>query len=731
MQKYLLKIIVIIGLLFGSVFLLIKPLDNIVFNNSNWLDKNHPVEIQQNYVDKVFKQNESLLITIKLEKNYFTNSVIQTLNQVYQKLNAIQGIKKIRSPLHLKTSIKHNDTIEIRTYESALKNKILLDLKAYRQDFYENDYLRRFLNKKEDAFLLMLDIPVSNEDNFQLRNFLIKEIRQVLDKSAFSNYFFAGDFHLNYILDKKNRDNLYTLIPIAIFVLILLIYIFFRNFFVVFISVSIAIVCILLSLNLFVLLDKPISILALSLFLLLFSIAISDSLHIFGKWQHTDSIKTLFSQSWKPCLVTSLTSAFGFSLFYVSALIPLKNLAMVGVISILLSYVLVVGMTIIAILLLPQYAKSSQQKQFIKLQTIMLLMKNYPKQIKRTVLSLFIIVIIAMPFAFFESNMLDVFFAKNSKTYQNYHYIDKELGGTGSLNLVLEAPQKEAFKEINKFQTLLSFKEKSSKLSNVLLSYSYDNPIKMVHQDLSNAQNSVPQTSEELAQEILFLEFSRNDSDDGVLASYVNFDFNKVRIEFNTSNLNTHKIKSLLKEIKGQLSKTEFKKIKTFFAGSSYYFYKLSSFVIETQILSTMISLLALFIFLWVFYNAKFALIGLVINAFPLMLVTALMIILRQPFDLSTVLISSICLAIAVDNSIHLIDTINKQSSLKWSSIFKQKLPILTLVLVLFLLSFLTFAFSDLVLLRNFGLYSAIMLLLSWLSNFILLPILYKIPKKT
>lgn len=730
MKKSLLNTIAIISILFAGIFLLTKPLTDIAFDNSHWLDKNHPVELQQDYVDKVFKQNETLLIAIKLEQNYFTDKTIETLKQVYDKLNLIKTIKKIRSPLHLKTSLKNDNTIEIRTYESALKNKILKDLKAYRQDFKDNAYLKRFLNKTENAFLLILDIPVKNDNNFQLRESLIQKITQVLDNSQFSHYFFAGDFHLNYILDKKNRDNLYTLIPIAIFILILLIYLFFRNIFVVFVSVSIAIVCVLLSLNFFVLLDKPVSILALSLLLLLFSIAISDSLHIFGKWQHTNSIKTLFEQSWKPCLVTSLTSAFGFALFYVSALIPLQNLAVVGVISILLSYILVVGITILAIFLLPKHSKSKQQQQFEKLQMLMLKIINYTKQIKIILLLLLIVVISALPFAFFESNMLDVFFAKNSQTYQNYRYVDSELGGTGNLNLVLEAREPDAFKEIKKFQSLLSLKENLSNLNNVLLSYSYDNPIKMVHQDLSNHQNSIPKTSEELAQEILFLEFSRNDTDDGVLATYVNFDFNKVRIELNTSNLNTSKIESLLKEAKGHLSKTEFNKIKTFFAGSSYYFYKLSSFVIETQVLSTMISLIALFIFLWLFYNAKFALIGLMINAFPLALVTALMIILKQPFDLSTVLISSICLAIAVDNSIHLIDTINKQSSLKWRSIFKQKLPILTLVLILFLLSFLTFAFSDLVLLRNFGLYSAIMLLLSWLSSFILLPLLYKISDK-
>ncbi len=688
------------------------------FDNTRWLPNEHPVEKTKLEIQKIFQQNESLLVSLEFKETFFSPQNIQTLRELSAELLKIPAIQKVQNPLRLKNSFKRESLVEFISFDEALEKKVLKNEKDFKEEFEKNPFARRFLSPDHKSVLISLDIPVDlkMKDRLSFRQKSIDQVRAVLNASSVS-YRLAGELYLNSILDHENRSNLVQLLPLAFFILLFFLILYYRSFFILYVSLSCSCICVFACLNLFILLGKSMSISAVVVPLLLFSIAISDSLHIFEKWKFTDSKKELFQKIWKPCLLTSLSSAFGFGVFATSELLPLKDLGIMGAISISLSYFFVVGYTYSAICFFPEAAKKvSKTPKLLAMQEPFLKILSKHK-IKRAIsYALFLLSFLTFPFAFSESNLLDIFFSDQDRIYQDFSFIDSNLGGTGRLNLLFRNQEKDYFKGIGRFEKISKLQTQLQKDPQILSSFTYVDPLQILHTSLRSDQSLLPETQEALEQEILFLEFSRSDASEDVLTPYTNFDYNLLRLEINTPNLNSRSIKNLMDRIDVYL------KMPHEFAGSSFYFFSLNEYVLQTQTISILAGLTMLFFVLYLSYGLKNALAGFVATALPLSLVIACVILLGRPFDLSTVLIASICMGLSIDNSIHLIHTYEHQKVKDWREVFRQSFPVLSLVFGLFFLSFLSFLLSNLVMLRNFGFYCALMMFFSWIANFTILP---------
>lgn len=178
-------------------------------------------------------------------------------------------------------------------------------------------------------------------------------------------------------------------------------------------------------------------------------------------------------------------------------------------------------------------------------------------------------------------------------------------------------------------------------------------PLHMLHKNLSEDNSTLPDSDDLLAQEILFLEFSRSEDSPGVLANWLSFTYDSARIELQTDNLPSEKLDELLKHIKQKIDTLDLQDIKVEFAGTNVFFLSLNKEVLHTQF----VSLLVTIIFCWLLFLSRFgnraSWLVIYTTTLTVLITGGIIVFLEIPFDIATVMIASVSIGLCIDDSVH------------------------------------------------------------------------------
>lgn len=653
---------------------------------------------------------------------------------------SIPGIKKANSPVHAKIILKDaQGNLHNISFRKAL-DQGLLDWQQYPVVLRESPYWLRLISASENTIAINLSIDTDPEkNNTDLRAKIISAVSMGLDSSLyFTNYGFAGEAELTHQLDQLSMQDLVRLLPIAFAALFILLLISYRKFSYVFITTSVTACTLLVALNVNQWLGYSFNVISASLPILIMIVAIADSIHILRRWQiniaNKDNqtseefwraFRLSWQQTWLPCLFTSVTSAVGFGIFYLSKLIPLSQFGATTFISILLAYPVIMLLTFTLIYVFqPGTHKTYNLIKDVAIYDFTAAVINRKKSIIFSFLSLLVVFSFALPLAKSETNFLDVFFHKDSKTRKSFDMVDSQLSGSGSVDIILQSQEKDFFKNIDVFNNIKEQVSNVGTIDEVRSVSSLLEPVKMVHGSLSEESHPFPSTNEGLAQELLFLEFSRNDTEEDVLSEFIDFDYKNSRIKLYTPNMKSDKVEKLHKQLSGLMEDSFLPYILT---GASIYFYELSAYVVEAQFFSMSITGL----FVWLIFIMKFGFrlgtVGLISSITPVFLVLYLQILFGIPFDFSTVLVASICLGLCIDDTIHYIHRFNSYHTDKSLTERLQRTSVDTwqpifFTTVVLLAGFLVLLNSNLVVINRFSMLTSLAIILTLVASFLLLP---------
>ena len=755
--------------LFLNIFLIWQA-SKVYFDNTIWLEDENPHKKNKDYLYNEFEKGEVLVIGINLEDNFFQNKYIQKLSKITEQLENLENVLEVKNPLTATTIIQHQEVMEILSFQEALEKNILSNLEEYKKKFYASDYYGKLLSldNRKMAILIKLDAPPEDNNETKRKN-LIQNVNEILNKNFHEKpkristklqkkespqIHLTGEVRLNSALNKYTKGDLLTFLPSLFFLIFILLYFVFGRIHEVLAILYILISVLLLCFALFSIYGYPLTAVAIALPVLILVIAIADAIHIFNRWYEIsfeEKDKSLawrkcIKETWSPCLLTSLTTSIGFGSFYFSELIPLRNFAEISIIAILLAYVLIVSHMWFFLWFFQGYF-SGEKKGLDNLHPRLgkLLLNSYIKFSfpKRYWILGFFLLLLGVSFNSFrhirtETNFLDVFFKKKSQLYQDFEFVDSYLGGTGSVDILITSQEKEYFKTISSLEELE--KAESALEKDKIINYvrSYLNPLRMIHKEFSSdlraeyKNTRLPQNEEQLGQELLFLEFSRGEEKNDVLSSYIDFDYTNARIHLQTPNLNSRQAKEVGIYIENNLRLA--KEQSYILTGASIYFQKLGEYVISTQIISVLITLLAIWFFFLVQFGFKLSILGVMANSLPILMTISIIIYLDIPFDFATVLISSVSFGLCVDDTIHFLHYYNLQKknlSLNIDEKIKNVIKIvgqpIFFTSVLFSFGFFIFSFSNLVILVKFGVFTLLSLLFAFVANVLVLPSLLRL----
>ncbi|RAP32137.1 hypothetical protein DID77_04775, partial [Candidatus Marinamargulisbacteria bacterium SCGC AG-439-L15] len=489
---------ILIVLFLGIGFSL--PLKQLYFGNDNWLSSDNLHQKNIDYLESEFESDEDLLLVIELEKSFFHPKTIETLGTLSDRLRTLPNLKEIKSPLDSMEIFREGDILHVESFQKAIKQKHLPNTAAYQTHFVKSDYMGRLLSKDFKTVALLLKLEENNKRNeFSARTLSIQKTKDIMKEfPLFKSYFFCGNIFLLYQMDSKTQKNLQLILPLLILFIAIVLWFLFHSF----LKMLFVLIPTLLTLMgtgaVISLLGNPLTIINIILPILILVIAIADTVHIISRWEHlsieekkADQIITqTIRQTWLPCFITSVTTAIGFGSFYVSNLIPLKNFGLESFIVIILSFVLIVGVSWLLLyafqdmlLKWDPFTQKKKKKMTLGSQHLYPLAKKYKTPI--IVLSTILFFFFANALQHFrtETSFLDVFFKPKSAIQQNFKKVDQRLSGSGGLDILIKSNQKDGFKTASLFNQVLTLETKIEKIPTVYDVQSYINPIKMAHRE--------------------------------------------------------------------------------------------------------------------------------------------------------------------------------------------------------------------------------------------------------
>jgi predicted RND superfamily exporter protein len=399
-----------------------------------------------------------------------------------------------------------------------------------------------------------------------------------------------------------------------------------------------------------------------------------------------------------PCLFTTATTIVAFGSLIVSDIRPVIDFGWMMTIGVLIAFIMAFTLFPASLMLLKP-GKAVNQKNFTEQLTLSVAHKLVKSQVP--VLTSYVIIIsfsiLGFKYLSVENRFID-YFKESTEIHQGMSLIDKELGGTTPLDVVINAP-KDIPVEVIKNETdddffdELGFEEddltelEHDKPTGITASYWF-NPTML--EEISRYHSfleSLPQTGKILSlasgmtliNDIepetktdnfkLSLIYSKlPDSVKSVLFDpYLSEDGNQIRFSIRVFESDKNlKRDELLKDIKqGLMEEFSLKDEQIQFTGMLVLYNNMLKSLFSSQILTLgMVFFSILIMFILLYKNLTLSLITLIPNLVAAGMVLSIMGWFNIPLDMMTITIASICVGIAVDNSIHYVHRFKQEFKL-------------------------------------------------------------------
>ena len=444
------------------------------------------------------------------------------------------------------------------------------------------------------------------------------------------------------------------------------------------------------------LMDWRVTVISSNFISILLIITISLIIHLIVRYQDLNQSKPGLDQKQLvrqtvgfmalPCFYTSITTIVAFCSLLVSGIRPVIDFGWTMTIGISLAFVLNFTFFPAALVLLsPEISSSGKDRTRIFTLAVAAFIKRHQKIIISGSFLLAVVSIIGISKLEVENRFID-HFKSNTEIYKGMQVIDRQLGGTTPLNIVMNPDQKyfEYLKEVEEnkeedFDDPFADEGDSAEMNFWFNSNMLDR-VEKIHDYLESLPEvGKVQSISTLVKVFTQLDKGRKPDDydlalirklmpenvkDSLVNPYLSKDANQIHINMRLieSNPNVRRSDLIEKIRKHLVEELKFAPETIQFTGMVVLYNNMLQSLYRSQILTIGVVVFVIMVmFLILFRSFSLALIGIVPNLLAAGTVLSLMGWLGIPLDMMTITIAAITVGIAVDNTIHYIHRFQKE----------------------------------------------------------------------
>ena len=592
-------------------------------------------------------------------------------NEVYRGLLISKDLKTIALQMTLKPNESYQKLISKR-YE-LLDQKDLIEEKSFKQD------------------LESLDFQIEEQKQINLINeaTLINEVRRITkDYEGYGEIFLGGGAMIAHDTIKMIQQDLFTFGVAVFFMFVLILSIIFRQFRWVIVPLVSAGLSALFTTGLISWIGWKVTVVSANFIALLMIIGISLTVHLvvryreitskFNDISHNEALKRTLSQMFLPCLYTALTTMVAFASLIISDIRPIIDFGLLMVLSIFIAFsVSFVFFGSLASLMNKNLKDTNIDYSSGFTTWINSLVVRFKNIILLISLLGFIFSIVGINKLSVENKFID-YFKPTTEIYKGLSLIDKKLGGTAPLDIIISAPENnfendyESEDDFDDFgleteqygywfnsqnlsylEEIHDYLEARPEIGKVL---SVSSAIKLAEIVKGNKLDDL-----ELA---LLRKVLPEDINNQLLSSYISEDDNQVRLSARViESMEGLNRKNLIEEVKNDLIKNyELTEDQFYLSGISVIYNNLLQSLFQSLIGSLSIVFAAIFaMFIILFRSLYMAIIAMIPNLLSASSVLGIIGWSGIPIDIMTVTVAAISIGIGVDNTIHYVHRFLKE----------------------------------------------------------------------
>ena len=684
---------------------------------------------------KVYRENsrkygssDFLVIAFTPDKDIFSSETISLLKKLESNLKNIDGIQNVLSLLDVPLlsyseqsineladnlvtlSTENVDLVKAKkefelneVYRGLLISEDLKTI-AFQMTLEPNDQFQNLISDRYDLLdskntldneifsknLENLDLKIDNQKKINLSKeaILINDIRNIsnLYKDK-GEIFLGGGAMIAHDTIKMIQQDLFTFGVAVFFMFVLILSLIFRQFRWVVIPLTSAGLSALFTTGLISWLGWKVTVVSANFIALLMIIGISLTVHLvvryreitsnFNDLSHEDALKKTLSQMFLPCLYTALTTMVAFASLIISDIRPIIDFGLLMVLSISIAFI--VSFVFFGSLssLMGKNLKDTQIDYSSGFTTWI---NSLVVRFKNLIL---LISLLAFIFAFVGINKLSVenkfidYFKPSTEIYKGLSLIDKKLGGTAPLDIIISAPKEDINLE-DDFDDFDDFGIETDEYGYWFNSQNLGR-LEEIHDYLEGrpeigkvlSVSSATKLAEIVKGEklddlelALLRKVLPEDINNQLLSSYISDDDNQVRLSARViESLDGLNRKNLIEEVKKDLvNNFELSEDQFYLSGISVIYNNLLQSLFQSLIGSLLIVFSAIFLmFIVLFRSFYMALIAMIPNLLSAASVLGIIGWSGIPIDIMTVTVAAISIGIGVDNTIHYVHRFLKE----------------------------------------------------------------------
>ncbi len=461
-------------------------------------------------------------------------------------------------------------------------------------------------------------------------------------------------------LEAMIQDSL-VFIPLTTMVGLLLIWVLYRRLLAVVLAAVMVGTMVSIAVALLALWGKPYTLVASIMPPLISALTTALLIHVFNGMSQASRlgyeaerrVGWAMAQVRRPVLFTCLTTAAGLFSLAVNQIQPIQAFGVVSGVTVLLLYPVVVGLLPAILVRWDKSSWPSMRQTLRWLDRLILLFSRLAIRKAGWVLGITVVLLgLLSPFIFRVHAETDIykFFKEDHALNQSTRLVEEKMTGVTSLEVVFDVDEPNGLKAPERLAEIKRFQNWLDSLASVDRSFSMVDVIEEMNWAFHGEQaeyRRVPENAQLLTQ-YLFIYSGKE------LYELVNENFQKTRLTINLNVSGANEIQLVIDEISSYLEQNPVADLEWQVVGFGRLFADQESLLVQGQANSLWVVLSLIFLIMWLLWRSLGdALLCMLPNVSPILIIFILMGGLGIWLDMATAMIASVAIGVAVDDTIH------------------------------------------------------------------------------
>ncbi len=698
-------------------------------------------------LQSIFGKNDNITIVVAPKNgDIFTHENLSAITEITEQAWKIPYTVRVESlSNHLHTEVDGDNL----TINDLVEEASVLQLGQGQidkiKDIALNEPALRNRIISQDGRASMLNITVQMPEKFDQSAEVLKIISHV--RKMVSEYeadhpniqfHLGGMVTMTHAFVEHSQQDMGSLIPIMFLVFLVMLTLLFRSIFATIATLFVIILSIVTTLGASGWLGMYMSMATSNVPIIVMILAISDCVHVItsvflamrGGMEKREAILHSLKLNISPLLVTSLTTAIGFLSFNFSEVPPIRDLGNMVAIGVLLAFLCSVSILPILLSILPIRVKVRTDEKTAWIDRL----GEWVIEKRKIILPSLAIVVLATSSLIALNKINDVpteYFGKEVAFRQASDFMDEHLVGVNSLEFVLHAPEGVSISAPTFLSVVKDFTSWLRDQEVVDHVYTFSDTVKRLNRDMNTGSAEhykLPIDSNLSAQYLLLYEMSLPYGAD--LNNQIAFDKKSLRLVVAIDNLGS---KEIIEMENRSLSwfKQNAPEYKITIASPSVMFAHIGERNMKNMLIGSFAAMILISILLiFALRSFKLGMVSLLPNLAPVAMGFGFWALYSAQINLGLSVVTSMCLGIVVDDTVHFLSKYQYCRNLGKSAIdavrfaFSNVGRAMSITTIVLICGFMVLAQSSFTSNGNMGMLTAIIIFIALVIDLLFLPTL-------